>query len=124
SVTINRGTASGTGVTTIGSHNYLMAYSHVAHDCHLADHIIFASNASIAGHVHIDRHAILGAFAAVHQFCHIGAFSFLGRATKIYKDILPYMLVTGNPGAPTGLNRIGLKRHGFSDEALSAIKQV
>ena len=123
-VTINRGTKKGHSVTHIGSNNYLMAYSHIAHDCVVGNHIIFANTASIAGHVHVKDHVILGAFSGVHQFCRIGAYSFLGRAAKVYQDILPYMLVTGNPGVPSSLNTVGLRRHGFNVETLRSLKQA
>ncbi|MFW0028796.1 MAG: acyl-ACP--UDP-N-acetylglucosamine O-acyltransferase [Coxiella endosymbiont of Dermacentor nuttalli] len=121
-VTINRGTYEGHGVTCIGNNNYLMAYSHVAHDCRVGNHTVFANTASIAGHVEIGDHANLGAFSGVHQFCRIGSYCFLGRATKVYQDILPYMLVTGNPGIPTGLNSVGLRRHGFSSKTMQSLK--
>lgn len=121
-VTINRGTKGGT--TVIGGHNYLMSYSHIAHDCNIGSHIIFANTASVAGHVEVGDYAILGAFSGVHQFVKIGAYSFLGRATKIYQDILPYMLATGNPGAPRGINTVGLRRHGFSAQQRAALKQA
>ena len=86
--------------------------------------MIFANTASIAGHVNIGDHAILGAFSGVHQYVIVGAYSFLGRATKIYQDILPYMLVTGNPGSPRALNSVGLSRHGFSPETLVILKKT
>lgn len=123
-VTINRGTPDGLGVTRIGNHNYLMAYCHVAHDCTIGNHVVFANTASIAGHVEIGDYVIMGAFSGIHQYCRVGAYSFLGRAAKVYQDILPYMLVTGNPGIPTGLNSVGLRRHGFSPEATRALKRV
>ncbi len=122
-VTINRGTKE-VGTTKVGNHTYLMSYVHVAHDCCLGDHVIFANNASIAGHVTVKDHAALGAFSAIHQFVTIGEYSFLGRATKIYQDILPYMLVTGNPGVPKGLNIVGLRRHEFSIDAITALKKA
>lgn len=121
-VTINRGTQE--AGTTVGNHNYLMSYVHIAHDSSVGNHVIFANNASIAGHVKIGNHAILGAFSGVHQFVNIGAYSFLGRATKIYQDILPYMLVTGNPGVPRGLNNVGLRRHHFTPESIAILKQA
>ncbi|WP_267256510.1 acyl-ACP--UDP-N-acetylglucosamine O-acyltransferase [Coxiella endosymbiont of Ornithodoros maritimus] len=123
-VTINRGTKEGHSVTRIGDNNYLMAYSHVAHDCVVGSNVIFANTASIAGHVSVGDHAILGAFSGVHQFCRVGAYCFLGRAAKVYQDILPYMLVTGNPGAPSGLNTVGLRRHGFNGNTMRSLKQA
>ena len=123
-VTINRGTNEGSSVTRIGDSNYLMAYAHVAHDCIVGNNIIFANTASIAGHVCVGDYAILGAFSGVHQFCRVGAYCFLGRATKVYQDILPYMLVTGNPGVPSGLNTVGLRRHGFNGKTMRSLKQA
>lgn len=124
--TINRGSnkAVGSGVTRIGSRNMLMAYIHIGHDCQVGNQIIFANNASIAGHVIVDDHANLGAFAAVHQFVRIGSFSFLGRGTKVGQDILPYMLVTGTPGSPNGLNLVGLRRRKLSLELMRVLKHV
>lgn len=123
-VTMNRGTTEGHGVTSVGDHNYFMAYSHVAHDCVVGNYVVFANTASIAGHCRVDDYAVLGAFSAVHQYVHIGAYSFLGRATKIYQDILPYMLVTGNPGLPRGLNTVGLRRQGFKREVIRELKRA
>ncbi len=123
-VTINRGSASGSGVTSIGSKNSFLAYSHVAHDCHLKDNILMVNSATLAGHVVVHDYVILGAFTAVHQFCRVGAYSFLSRATEVSKDIPPYMLVKGLPGFPCGLNTVGLKRHGFSEKALQGLKKA
>ena len=122
-VTINRA-SSMDGLTKVGSNNYLMAYTHVAHDCTVGDHVIFANMASIAGFVEVGDHAFLGAFSGVHQFCKIGEYAFLGRATKFVKDILPYVLVAGNPGTPHSLNIVGLRRHGFSNETIQQLKRV
>ena len=122
--TINRGTKQGRRVTRVGSKNYLMAYSHVAHDCIVGDHVTFANLAQVAGHVEVGDHASLGAYTGVHQFCRIGAYTFLGRAAKVYQDILPYMLVTGNPAVPTGINSIGLRRYGFSSDVMRVLKQA
>lgn len=124
--TINRGSnkATGSGVTRVGNRNMLMAYIHIGHDSQIGSHIIFANNASVAGHVTVDNHANLSAFAAVHQFVRIGSYSFLGRATKVGQDILPYMLVTGNPGGPAGLNLVGLRRQNVSRQLMSALKHA
>jgi UDP-N-acetylglucosamine acyltransferase len=124
--TINRGSnkAVGSGVTRIGSRNMLMAYIHIGHDCQVGSQIIFANNASIAGHVTIDDFANLGAWAGVHQFVRIGSYSFLGRGTKVGQDILPYMLVTGTPGTPNGLNLVGLRRLKLPIEIMRVLKQV
>jgi len=123
-VTINRGSATGKGITRIVNNNFFLAYSHVAHDCHLKNDILMVNNATLAGHVTVDDYAILGAFTAVHQFCRVGAYSFLSRATEVSKDVPPYMLVKGLPGFPCGLNTVGLKRHGFSEETLRGLKQA
>ncbi len=121
---INRGSAGGHGVTTIGDHNFLMNYVHIAHDCVVGNHTVFANNAGIAGHVAVEDFVVMGAFSGVHQFCRIGAYSFLGRATKIVKDIPPYMMVAGNPGVPCGLNAVGLKRHGFEYATLRQLREA
>ncbi|MGH9327293.1 MAG: acyl-ACP--UDP-N-acetylglucosamine O-acyltransferase [Terriglobia bacterium] len=124
-VTVHRGTAEGGGLTRIGSHNLLMAYVHVAHDCHLGDGIIMANGASLAGHVEIGDHAIVGAFCGVHQFCRIGAFSFLGSYTVVNKDILPYSKTTApRPMEVLGANRIGLERQGLSKEDVGQIEKA
>jgi UDP-N-acetylglucosamine acyltransferase len=113
--TLHRGTVEGGGVTRIGNHNLLMAYVHIAHDCHLGNHIIMANGASLAGHVEIGDHATVGAFCGIHQFCRIGAYSFLGSYSVINKDILPYSRTSAErPAGVYGANRLGLERRGFS----------
>lgn len=123
-VTINRGTDEGGGVTRIGSDNWLMAYIHIAHDCIIGDHTIFANAASLAGHVCIDDYAILGGFTLVHQFCSIGVHAFCGMGSAINKDVPPYTMVNGNPAQAYGLNTEGLKRHGFSRETLQRLRET
>jgi UDP-N-acetylglucosamine acyltransferase len=122
--TIHRGTVQDAGVTRIGNNNLLMAYTHVAHDCVLANEIIMSNAASLAGHVHIDSHAILSGFALVHQFCSIGEHAFIGMGAHITRDVVPYTLVAGTPPQPRGLNSEGLKRRGFDQQQLSDIKQA
>jgi UDP-N-acetylglucosamine acyltransferase len=122
--TLNRGTEDGGGETRIGNDNWIMAYVHIAHDCQVADNTIFANNASLAGHVTVGDYAILGGFTLVHQFTAVGAHSFTGMGSAISKDVPPYVMVSGSPAAPFGLNTEGLKRRGFSSEARSAIKQA
>ncbi len=123
--TLNIGTAQGGGVTRIGSDNWIMAYVHVAHDCIVGNHIIFANNTALAGHVEVDDHAILGGFTGVHQFCKIGAHVMTALGTAIFKDVPPYVMASGSDGAePHGLNTEGLKRRGYSTEALAALKQA
>jgi len=123
-VTINRGTADGGGITKVGNDNWLMAYIHIAHDCIIGNHTIFANAASLAGHVRIDDYAILGGFTLVHQFCTIGAHAFCGMGSAISKDIPPFMMVNGNPAQPHGLNTEGLKRHQFSKETQQALREA
>jgi UDP-N-acetylglucosamine acyltransferase len=123
-VTINRGTVQDAGVTRVGNDNLLMAYVHIAHDCVVGDHTIFANNASLAGHVRVDDYAILGGFTLVHQFCAIGCHSFSSYGSGIHKDLPPYVKVSGSPAHPHGINSVGLKRHGFSDCAQQALRSA
>ncbi len=122
--TINRGTEQGGGVTRIGDDNWIMAYVHIAHDCLIANHTIFANNASLAGHVRVDDYAVLGGFTLVHQFCAIGAHSFSGMGSTLSKDLPPFVRASGNPAVPRGLNSEGLKRRGFSAESIQALRQA
>ncbi len=122
--TINRGTEQGGGVTRIGDDNWIMAYVHIAHDCLIANHTVFANNASLAGHVRVDDYAVLGGFTLVHQFCAIGAHSFSGMGSALSKDLPPYVRASGNPAVPRGLNREGLKRRGFSPETIQVLRQA
>jgi len=122
-VTIHRGTAEGEGVTRIGDHNLLMAYVHIAHDCVLGHNIIMANGASLAGHVEIQDHATVGAFTMIHQFCRIGAYSFLGSATLVNQDILPYSKTSApRPVEVYGTNRIGLERRGLTKEDIKNLE--
>lgn len=123
-VTINRGTEEGGGLTRIGNDNWFMAYIHIAHDCVVGDHTIFANAASLAGHVQIDDYAILGGFTLVHQFCTIGAHAFCGMGSAISKDVPPFVMVNGNPAHPHGLNNEGLKRREFDKETLKALREA
>ena len=122
--TFNIGTVQDRGATTIGSHNWIMAYVHIAHDCVVGDRTIFANNASLAGHAEIGDWVILGGFTGVHQFCKIGAHAMTGISTVAFKDIPPYVLASGQPAAPHGLNSEGLKRRGFSAESLTVLKRA
>lgn len=123
-VTLHRGTVQDRGVTRIGSHNLLMAYAHVAHDCIVGDHVILANNAALAGHVQVGDYAILGGFTAVHQFCHLGAHVMCGAGSVVLKDIPAYVLANGNTAAPHGINVEGLKRRGFSSATLTQLKRA
>ncbi len=122
--TLNLGTVQDGGLTRVGNHNWIMAYVHIAHDCQVGNHTIFANNSQLAGHVHVDDYAILGGFTGVHQFCKIGAHVMTGVGTVVKLDIPPYFTVAGNPSAPFGTNAEGLKRRGFSADAIMAIKRA
>lgn len=122
--TLHRGTVEGGGITRVGSRNFLMAYCHIAHDCHVGSDIIFANNASLSGHVTVDDFATFGGFSAVHQYCQIGSYCFVAGATSVVKDIPPYVLVSGHPAKVYGLNLVGLKRKGFDDEKLAALRKA
>lgn len=123
-VTINRATVSDIGVTIIGDHNLLMAYCHVAHNCKLGSHIVMANAANLAGHVHVDDHAIIGGLTGVHQFTRIGAHCIIGGASAVTKDVPPFVTASGNFAKLYGLNMIGLKRRGFADETIGALKEA
>jgi UDP-N-acetylglucosamine acyltransferase len=124
-VTINRGTTGGGGVTTIASHNFFMAYAHVAHDCHVGSNTIFANNATLAGHVDVGDFATIGAFSAVHQFCRVGEHAFIGGGSICTQDVLPFVKTVGNRPAETyGINTIGLERKGFPKETIEALQRA
>ncbi len=122
--TLNCGTAQDAGVTRLGNDNWVMAYVHLAHDCQIGDHTIFANNAQLAGHVHVGDYAILGGFTGVHQFVRIGAHSFTAIATVLVHDLPPYVMAAGDTAKPYGINTEGLRRRGFSAAALAAIKRA
>jgi len=122
--TLNRGTAEGGGITTIGNDNLFMAYSHVAHDCLIQDHAILANGATLAGHVEIESAAILGGLSAVHQFCRIGCHTMISGGAMVAQDVPPYTVAQGDRAKTMGLNLIGLKRRGFSEEAIRGIKKA
>ncbi|MGI1669364.1 MAG: acyl-ACP--UDP-N-acetylglucosamine O-acyltransferase [Neptuniibacter sp.] len=123
-VTIHRGTVQDAGTTIIGSDNLFMANVHVAHDCVVGDNVIMANNTAVAGHVHVGDWAILGGFTAVHQFCKIGPHVMCGTCSVVLKDIPAYVMANGNTAAPHGINTEGLKRRGFSKEAIGAIRKA
>jgi UDP-N-acetylglucosamine acyltransferase len=122
--TIHRGTAQDQSLTRIGSDNLLMAYSHVAHDCMIGDHVILANAASLGGHVHIADWVILGGFTIVHQFCRVGAHCFAAMGSAVSKDVPPFVMVGGHPSKPHGINLEGLKRRGFDTDRIRAIKRL
>ena len=123
-VTANRGTSGGHGVTHIGDDNLFMAYSHVAHDCVVGDKCVMANYAVLAGHVELGDWAILAGYAGVHQFCKVGAHAFLGNNAAVTRDVPPYLLVSGAPAEPKGVNTEGLKRRDFSPAQIANIKNA
>ena len=123
-VTIHRGTAGGGGVTTIGSRNLLMAYTHVAHDCHIGNGTIFGNAATLAGHVLVEDFANVGAFSGVHQFCRVGRYAFIGGYSVVTKDALPFAKTVGNRARIYGINTIGLIRRGFAQEAITKLRRA
>jgi UDP-N-acetylglucosamine acyltransferase len=122
--TVHRGTAGGGGVTSVGSDNLFMAQVHIAHDCAVASHTVFANAAALAGHVEVQEFATVGAFSGVHQFCRVGEHSFMGGATIATRDVLPFSLTVGNRARIFGLNLVGLKRRGFAGDALRALRSA
>ena len=123
-VTLNRGTTQDRGKTSIGNDNWIMAYVHVAHDCQVGNNIILANNTTLAGHVSIEDWAILGGFTKVHQFCRIGAHSFTGMNVDLARDVPPYMMVSGTPAEPRGINSEGLRRRGFTAGQIRNVKNA
>jgi len=123
-VTINTGTVQDGGVTRLGSDNWIMAYVHVAHDCQIGNQTILANGVQMGGHVHIGDWAIVGGLAAVHQFGKIGAHSMTGGQSALHMDIPPYVMGSGNPCVPVGINVEGLKRRGFSPESITALRDA
>jgi UDP-N-acetylglucosamine acyltransferase len=122
--TIHRGTEVGGGLTSIGSDNLFMAQSHIAHDCHIGNQVIFANAATLAGHVIVEDFATIGAFSGVHQFCRVGRYAFIGASSAVVKDALPYARTVGNHAKCYGANTIGLERKGFSKEQIKIIKRA
>ena len=123
-MTAHRGTTTGRGETVIGDEGYFMSYSHVAHDCRIGSRVVFANCAALAGHVDVGDHAILGAFAAAHQFTRIGKYAFVGAYAQLRQDVLPFSKTDGIEAKTYGLNTIGLKRNGFSDERLEGLNRA
>jgi UDP-N-acetylglucosamine acyltransferase len=122
--TFNLGTVQDVGVTRLGNDNWIMAYVHLAHDCQIGNHTIFANNAQLAGHVTVGDWVLMGGFSNVHQFCKIGAHAMVGMSTSLTQDVPPFVILNGNPAAAHGVNVEGLKRRGFSREAIQAIRQA
>lgn len=123
-VTMHRGTIQDRDETTVGDHNLIMAYAHIGHDSVVGNHCIMVNNVALAGHVHIGDWAILSGYTLVHQFCHIGAHSFAAMGTAIGKDVPAYVTVSGNPAEARSMNFEGLRRRGFSAEAIHALRRA
>jgi UDP-N-acetylglucosamine acyltransferase len=124
-VTVNRGTQKGGGKTCLGDDNFILAYSHIGHDCHIGSHTLFVNGATLAGHVTVEDFATIGAFSPVHQFCRIGRYAYIGASTVITQDVPPFSkVVTERETKSFGINTIGLERKGFSPERLQALKRA
>ena len=123
SVTVHSATDDG-GATVIGSDNHLLAYSHVAHDVQMGNHIVMSNIATLAGHVVVEDYAIIGGLGAIHQFCRVGKFSIVGGCSKVVQDVPPFMMIDGNPAEIRAINKVGLERNGFSEEARNALRQA
>ncbi|HLP77271.1 MAG TPA: acyl-ACP--UDP-N-acetylglucosamine O-acyltransferase [Candidatus Paceibacterota bacterium] len=121
-VTVHSATSDG-NATTIGSNNHILAYSHIAHDCKLGSHIIMSNAATLGGHVTVEDHAVIS-ISAVHQFCRVGKLSMIGGCSKVVQDVPPFMLADGNPAETRTINKIGMERHGISEEAIGALRQA
>jgi UDP-N-acetylglucosamine acyltransferase len=123
-VTLHRGTVKGGGKTVLGNENFIMAYSHVAHDCQIGNQVVMANGATLAGHILIEDHAIIGGLSAIHQFCRIGAHAIISGLTGVSQDVPPYMMAAGSRAKLFGLNTVGLKRAQFSEQTLRALKKA
>jgi UDP-N-acetylglucosamine acyltransferase len=123
-VTISLGTEGGGGITSIGSHNLFMAYTHIAHDCRIENRCIFANGATLAGHIEVDDGAVVGGLSALHQFIKIGSLAMLAGGSMVAQDVPPYVMVSGNRAKPIGLNKVGIDRAKFSDAMVSNIKKM
>lgn len=121
-VTLHLGTTEGGGETVIGNGNLFMAYCHVAHDCHVGNHVIMANGSTLAGHVEVQDYAILGGLSAIHQFTRVGAHVMISGGAMVNQDVPPYTIAQGDRARTVGLNLVGLKRRGFSDETIAAVK--
>lgn len=122
--TFNLGTTQDVGVTRLGNDNWIMAYVHLAHDCQIGNHTIFANNAQLAGHVHIGDWVILGGFSNIHQFCKVGPHAMVGMSTSLTQDVPPFVMLSGNPAAAHGVNTEGLKRRGFTRQQIADIRNA
>lgn len=122
--TFNTGTTQDVGVTRVGNDNWIMAYVHVAHDCQVGNNVIFANSVQLAGHVHVGDFVIIGGLSGVHQFVRIGAHAMAGMTTSLSQDLPPYVMASGNPAEARGMNFEGLRRRGFSEDAVAALRRA
>ena len=122
--TINRGTGFGGGITEVGEENLLMAYTHVAHDCKTGRGVILANNATLAGHITIEDYVTIGGLTALHQFVRVGKHAYIGGKSAVVKDVPPFVIAAGDRAKLHGLNRVGLKRHGYSSDAVAMLKKT
>jgi UDP-N-acetylglucosamine acyltransferase len=123
-VSIHAGTAQDRGTTAIGNNNLFLAYTHIAHDCVIGNNTTFSNNSQLAGHVVVDDWAVLGGVVAIHQFVRVGAHAFVGGGSVLVQDVPPFVTVSGYPAAPYGTNNEGLRRRGFSDEDIAAVRRA
>lgn len=123
-VTMHTGTVMGGGVTRVGSDGLFMVASHVAHDCQVGDHVVFANNATLGGHVHLDDYVFMGGLSAIHQHSRVGRYAFIGGLAAVTRDVIPFGSVWGNPAGLEGLNLVGLKRRGFSRESINDLRSA
>ncbi|MDP3559217.1 MAG: acyl-ACP--UDP-N-acetylglucosamine O-acyltransferase [Legionellaceae bacterium] len=121
---ISLGTMKGGGVTSIGNHNFFMAYTHIGHDCEVGDHVVMVNYSALSGHVHVSDYATIGGYAAIHQFCRVGSYAFIARATYVTKDVLPYVMIAGYEPTTCGINTVGLRRRGFSSDAIDTLRRA
>jgi len=121
---ISRGTVKGGGLTRLGNQNFLMAYTHIGHDCMVGNNVIMVNYSALSGHVIVDDYVNIGAYAAVHQFCHIGMYAFIARATYVTKDVLPYVMIAGHTTSAYGINTVGLRRRGFSSAVIDSLRRA
>jgi UDP-N-acetylglucosamine acyltransferase len=122
--TINTGTVQDQGVTRVGSDNWIMAYVHIAHDCRIGDNVILANNAQFGGHCHVGDWAIVGGMCGMHQYVKIGPHAMVGGGSILHQDVPPYVTCSGNPAKPYGVNSEGLRRRGFSAEAIASVRRA
>ncbi|TDR31678.1 acyl-ACP--UDP-N-acetylglucosamine O-acyltransferase [Hydromonas duriensis] len=121
---VHRGTVQDKGVTIVGNDNWIMGYVHLAHDCVIGNHTILASNAQLAGHIHVGDWAIMGGLTGSHQFVKVGAHAMVGGGSVLHKDVPPFVMISGNPATPFGVNSEGMRRRGFTQEQIMAVKRA